>query len=133
MNGEYEFDKLILETEREITNLKTAHKRPLGSLDFFSQTKSFNLTLPEQYGFHFLTFWFEVTVATPDVAPPIVQVGWDTPPGFLYIDLYESKVNSSYTVWSYKLNLASETISSTTFKATATSSLPIQSMTVRNA
>ena len=132
-SGDKEIDAMITSMERELTALKTSHQRPLGSLDFFTKTEDLNITLDSQYGTYTKTFWVDVTIQTPEVTPPIVQIGWDIPTGFNYVDLFEYSINANYNVWSYKLWLQSATISSTTLKVTATSSLPIGSITWRSA
>ena len=132
-SGDREVDAMITSMERELTALKTSHQRPLGSLDFFTKTEDLNITLDSQYGTYTKTFWVDVTIQTPEVTPPIVQIGWDIPTGFNYVDLFEYSINANYNVWSYKLWLQSPTISSTTLKVTATSSLPINSISWRSA
>ena len=132
-SGERQIDSMITSMERELVALKTAHKHPLGSLDFFTKTEQLQLTLPEQYGTHYLLFWVDVTIQTPEITPPIVQIGWDIPQGFNYVDLFDYNMNATYSTWSYKMSLASPTISSATFNVTATSSLPVQSITWRTA
>lgn len=132
-SGDREIDAMITSMEREITALKTSHQRPLGSLDFFTKTEDLNITLDSQYGTYTKTFWVDVAIQTPEVTPPIVQIGWDIPTGFNFVDLFEYNINANYNVWSYKLWLQSATIGSTTLKVTATSSLPISSITWRGA
>lgn len=132
-NGEREFNELLTSCEKELVALKTAHKRPLGSLNFYTLTQSITVSLSQQYGTYNALFWVDVNIETPDIIPPIVQVGWDTPSGFNYIDLYEYSVNASYSTWSYKMFLQSPSVSSATFNVTATSSLKILSIQSRSA
>jgi len=132
-NGEREICELITSCERELTALKTSHRHPLGSLDFYQQSETLSLSLTQEYGTYDILFWLDVTIETPTVTPPIVQIGWDVPNGFNYVDLYEYNINDSYSVWSYKLFLQSPTISTASFKVTAVSSLPIVSITQRSA
>ena len=132
-SGDREIDAMITSMERELTALKTSHQRPLGSLDFFTKTEDLSITLDYSYGSYSKSFWVDVAIQTPEVTPPIVQIGWDIPTGFNYVDLFEYSINANYNVWSYKLWLASATIGSTTLKVTATSSLPISSITWRSA
>lgn len=132
-NGEREFNEMLAWMESEILALKTAHQRPLGALDFFEQTTTLDLVLNDTgYGSYTKTFWLDVTIQMPDVKPPIVQVGWDLPAGFSYVDFYESTTTDDYDVWSYKLSLTSPTIVNVPFKVSALSSLPIISITARN-
>ena len=131
-SGEHEIDAFIKSCERELTNLKTSHPHPLGSLNFYQQTEVLNVPLSESYGTYTAVFWVDVTIQTPDVTPPIVQIGWDTPPGFKYIDLFEYKINDNYSVWSYRLFLQSTTQQSAQLSVTATSSLPISSISYRS-
>lgn len=130
-NGEYEFDALISSIDREIRDLKTAHRRPLGALDFFTLTENIQVNLTSQFGQYYAEFWVDVTIDTPDATPPIVQTGWDTPSNFSSMDLASFSVNASYTVWSYKFTLVSSTQSSAAFNVTATSSLPVKSIGLR--
>lgn len=132
-NGEREFNELITSCERELTNLKTSHQHPLGSLNFYQTTQVLNITLTDSYGVYDALFWVDITINTPDVTPPIVQIGWDTPQGFKYIDLFEYKINNSYSVWSYKLYLQSPSLTSAQLSVTAISSLPIISISYRSA
>ena len=132
-NGEREFNQLLTSVEKELTALKTAHQHPLGSINFYTLTQNISVTLSENYGVYDKMFWVDITVASSSVAPPIVQVGWDVPSGFNYIDLYEYSINASYTTWSYKLYLQSPTKTSASFNVTATSSMQIQSITYRSA
>lgn len=132
-NGEREICELIKSCENELTAIKTSHRHPLGSLDFYSFTQTLNISLTSSYGVYDALFWVDVTIQTPDVTPPIVQIGWDTPPGFNYIDLFEYNINATYSVWSYKLFLQSPSLSSASLSVTAVSSLPITSISYRSA
>lgn len=130
-SGEYELDSLIKDIDREIRDLKTAHKRPLGALDFFTLTKGITVSLTSQFGQYYADFWIDVTIDTPDATPPIVQTGWDVPNNFASMDLAAYSVNASYTVWSYRFTLVSSTQSSASFNVAATSSLPVKSIQLR--
>lgn len=132
-NGEREINELITNCEKELTNLKTSHQHPLGSLNFYTKTETLNIPLSSSYGVYDALFWLDIKIATPDVTPPIVQIGWDTPPGFKYIDLFEYNINASYTEWAYKLFLQSPTQTSAQLTVTAVSSLPINSISYRSA
>lgn len=132
-NGEREVNALITSCEKELTNLKTSHQHPLGSLNFYTKTQTLNITLSSSYGVYDALFWLDVKINTPDVTPPIVQIGWDTPPGFKYIDLFEYNINSAYSQWSYKLFLQSPSQTSAQLTVTALSSLPINSISYRSA
>ena len=85
-NGEIEFDSLINDIDKELRDLKTAHRRPLGSLDFFTLKQSVTVNLTYEYGYYYRDFWIDVTIETPEVTPPIVQTGWDVPSNFSRID-----------------------------------------------
>ncbi len=132
-NGEREFNELLTSVEKELTALKTSHKHPLGSIDFFTKTETISVSLSQQYGIYAYMFWVDVHVEAPTVTPPIVQIGWDVPSGFNYIDLYDYDISDSYATWSYKMFLQSPSVSSASFKVTATSSLPIISIQSRSA
>lgn len=131
MTTEREVWDLIQGVENELTNLKTAHQRPLGALDFFKKIQSLTVILQNPYGTYYKDFWVDVKIEKPEVTPPIVQSGWDLPSGFLYIDLYEYAVSFDYSTFSYRLALQSENISSATFNFSALSSQPIKSIGVR--
>ena len=132
-NGEREINELITSCEKELTALKTSHRHPLGALNFYNKQETLDITLTEEYGAYDALFWVDVTIATPDVTPPIVQIGWDVPTGFNYVDLFEYSINASYSVWSYKLFLQSPTQTTASLKVSAVSSLPIQSINYRSA
>ena len=132
MSGDQEYDKLIKFIDNEITNLKTAHERPLGALDFFHYSKTVTVNLQNTYGYYYLDFWLDVTIKTPDATPPIVQTGWNVPSGFVRMDLYEYAINADYTKWSYRLVLDSSSQSTATFKVSVVSSLPIVSIGTRS-
>lgn len=128
------FDEMIKFVDKELTNLKTAHLRPLGALDFFhmSKTLTVNLSDPYNIGYYNAVFWIDVTIKQPDIIPPIVQTGWNIPNGFSRMDLYEYAVSSDYSVWSYKLTLESSSTNSASFLASAVSSVPILSIGTRS-
>lgn len=130
-NGEREFNAMLTSVERELTDIKTSHQHPLGSLDFYQKKQAVTVNLDYSYGFYNKTFWIDITIQTPSVAPPIVQVGWDIPNGFNYMDLFEYQINATYSVWSYKLNLGSPDLDSATFNVSAVASLPILSISTR--
>ena len=117
--------------KRELTALKTSHQRPLGTLDFFSQSSTFNVNLSESGGTYLATIDVIVTIETPTTTPPIVQTGWDTPQGFYRVQFLDFNVSNNFSQWTYKLELnsAGASISSATMKITAISSQPVQSIT----
>ena len=129
MNNEYEFAKYLKDIENEITNLKTAHQRPLGALSFFEQNFDFTVNLSYSVGVYIATFNVIVKIATPSVKPPIVQTGWDIPAGFYSVDFLDFNVDSNYETWTYKLQLLSPTTTTANFKVKALSSQPIESIT----
>jgi len=131
-NGEREFNESLVSVEKELTALKTAHIHPLGSINFYTKTETIEVTLEDLYGTYYKDFWVDVTIQMPSVKPPIVQVGWDVPAGFGYMDLYEYSINATYTVWSYRLSLMSPTQSSASFPVTAVSAMPIESISYRS-
>ena len=117
--------------KRELTALKTAHDRPLGTLDFFHESRTFTVNLTESYGIYMATFNIIVQTETPTVVPPIVQTGWDTPNGFYRVDFLDFSVNNLYNQWVYKLQLISPgtVITSADMKVVSISSQPITSIT----
>lgn len=128
-NGEYEFDKYLREMENEVVNLKTAHQRPLGALDFFKKSVDFNLNLPYQYGSYSATINVIVKITTPTAKPPIVQTGWNIPPNFFSVDFMDFSVSNDYETWTYQLYLSNQSVSSVNFKVSSISSQPIESIT----
>lgn len=129
-DAEREYDQLIKNMENEVLALKTAHQRPLGALNFFKKSLDFNVNLTESYGIYVATFNVVVNIAAPEVRPPIVQSGWDTPAGFFYIEYLDFSNNSNYSTWSYKFRvLTQDATSSATIKFGAVSSQPINSIT----
>ena len=128
-NGEYEFDTMLKSMEREVLDLKTAHQRPLGALNFFSKQDTFTITLNYIYGTYYREFYIIVKVTKPIAHPPIVQTGWDTPPNFFLVELLEYSISADYTTWTYKLDLLSDTESTANFKVGVKSSQPIESIT----
>lgn len=130
-NGEREINELITEMENEVTNLKTAHQRPLGALNFFKKTDSFTIPLQSLAGVYLANFKLIIQIATPSVTPPIVQAGWDTPANFYRVERTEMAISADYTTYTYKLRLQTQTaLASAILKAEALSSQPIESMTV---
>lgn len=117
--------------KRELTALKTAHDRPLGTLDFFHESRTFTVNLTESYGIYMATFNIVVQIETPTAIPPIVQTGWDTPNGFYRVDFLDFSVNNLYNQWIYKLQLISPgtVITSADMKVVSISSQPITSIT----
>lgn len=131
-DGEREFDSMIKSMESEVLNLKTAHERPLGALDFFSLTETIEVELDYSGGSYGKDFWIDVTIQASNIKPPICQVGWDNPPNFIPMDLLEYNISSDYSVFSYRLTADSPTEDSAVFKVTAVSSMPIQSISLRS-
>ena len=130
-NGEREIDALFTEMEKEVTNLKTAHQRPLGALNFFKQSAQFTIPLTSIVGTYIATFNFVVKIATPTTTPPIVQAGWNTPPNFFRVERQEMAVSADFSTYTYKLRLQTQTaLASAIFNAGAISSQPIESLTV---
>jgi hypothetical protein len=132
-NGEREINNLLTSCEKELTALKTAHRHPLGALDFYNKRETLNINLSESYGVYEALFWVDVTIETPDVTPPIVQIGWDVPSGFNYVDLFEYNINANYSVWSYKLFLQSPSKTTAVLPVSAISSVKINSISYRSA
>lgn len=122
-NGEYEIDRYIKEMEDEVKNLKTAHQRPLGALDFFKKSKTFRIEL-DQYSY--ATFYITVRIAPPNTKPPIVQTGWSVPQDFFVTELNSFSISNDYEIWTYNLTLSSnQSVSSVDFKVSSLSSQPI--------
>lgn len=128
-NNEYEFAKMLKEMENEVLALKTAHQRPLGTLDFFSDKISFGVTLNYEYGVYYREFNVVVKIATPTTTPPILQPSWDTPQGFYTVWLNSINISNDYTTYTYNMYLLDATLSSATIKFGALSSQPIESIT----
>lgn len=129
-DAEREYASLITSMEREVLALKTAHQRPLGALNFFTKSESFDVNLTEQYGVYVANITLVVNIATPAVKPPIVQTGWDTPPGFLNINFTNFAVSSDYSTWTYTIQLLTTTaMASAPMKVSSLSSQPINSIT----
>ena len=126
---EREFVNLIDNMEREVLELKTAHQRPLGTLNFFQKNVSFNINMSA--GGFGASFNLIVNVATPTAKPPIVQMGWEIPSGFYDVSVMNMSVNGDYTVWTYELFLANidGTAKTVNFNAGAISAQPIESLT----
>lgn len=130
-DAEREISQMLIDAEKELTALKTAHQRPLGALDFFSLTQQIIVDLEYSYGAYDRTFWIDVKIQESDVKPPICQVGWDDPPNFIPMDLWESNISDDYTTFSYKFYIGSPDQARAVFNATAISSMPIVSITRR--
>lgn len=130
-NCEREIDQLFTEMEKEVANLKTAHQRPLGALNFFTKNQSFTVNLSLMAGSYIATFNIIVKITTPTATPPIVQSGWDTPANFYRVERLEFGTNMDYDTYTYKLRLSTtSTVPSTTLKVYALSSQPIESITL---
>jgi len=127
-NPEKELNSYLLDMEREVLALKTAHQRPLGALNFFKDNLNFNVNLTESFGVYGADIEVIVNIARPSVTPPIVQAGWDTPSGFYTVNFRDFNTSADYSTWTYQLQLLSETVSSTTMKFGVLSSQPINSI-----
>lgn len=128
-----QFDDMIKFVDRELTDLKTAHLRPLGALDFFHLAQTVSVSLQQIGGVsYYKEFWVDVTIERPDALPPVVQIGWNIPDGFGWMDLYDFSVSSDYTRWSYQMALTSPDTDSASFLVSAVSSVPIVSIQVRS-
>lgn len=128
-----QFDDMIKFVDRELTDLKTAHLRPLGALDFFHLAQTVSVSLQQIGGVsYYKDFWVDVTIKQPDALPPIVQIGWNIPDGFGWMDLYDFSVSSDYTRWSYQMALTSPDRDSARFLVSAVSSVPIVSIQIRS-
>ena len=125
-DAEREYTQLIKSIEDEVLNLKTAHQRPLGVLNFFRKTQDITVT-SDQYGY--VDFNIVVKIATPTVTPPIVQTGWNIPNGFYVVDIYQMSINSNYDTWTYRLALQQASQFTTTLNVSVISSQPIESIT----
>lgn len=119
--------KKLKEVDRELTALKTAHQRPLGTLDFLQKSSEFTVNL-DSYGAASINV--TVTIETPTVTPPIVQTGWSVPQNCYSVDLTAFNTSANYSQWTYKLSINTyPAVASANMKITALSSQPIQSIT----
>lgn len=132
-NAEFEYDRYLKDMEREVLDLKTAHQRPLGALNFFSKQTSFTVNLQYSYGSYYREFYVVVKITKPTAKPPIVQTGWNTPANFFMVDFIDFSVSGDYETWTYKFDLLSNTYSSALMKIGVKSSQPIESITWRYA
>lgn len=130
-DGEYEYDRLLKSMENEVLALKTAHQRPLGTLNFFRKSLDFNVEIAA--GAYSVGFYIDVKIGTPSVRPPIVQAGCSIPNGFFETTYEGMTTNGDYSVWSYALSLSNDNSSAQTInvKATALSSQPITELSWR--
>ena len=127
-NGEHEYAQTIADIETEILALKTAHQRPLGTLNFFQKSATLTISIPAgSYGREFIV---TVKIEAPSAKPPITQVGWEIPSGFYDVSIINMSVNGSYDTWSYRLFLNADASAQTvSFRVGAISSQPINSIT----
>lgn len=127
-NSEREFAEMIKGIENELRDLKTAHQRPLGTLNFFRESSNFTVNIAA--GNYAAVFDVVVTIEEPTVTPPIVQVGWEIPSGFYDVSVFDMTTSPDYSIWTYQLALlnngAAETVA---FKFGAVSAQPIKSIT----
>ena len=127
-DGEYEYAQILKEMENEILALKTAHQRPLGTLNFFQKSETFSLNI--EAGSYGIYFTIEVEVAKPTAKPPITQVGWEIPSGFYDVTIVDMSVSGDYDIWTYELFLNSDEYAhNVDFKVGVISSQPINSIT----
>jgi len=101
---ERQFDNLIKKMEREVRDLKTAHQRPLGALDFYLDTLSFDVNI--QSGAYGVSFYVDVQLKEPTAKPPIAQIGYNIPNGFYDVSVMSRSVDAKYTTWTYRLMLS---------------------------
>lgn len=128
-NGETDLAKFIKGVEGELLALQTAYQRPLGALDFYKESASIPLTLEESYGVYYVEVTIEVKVEASSIPPPIVQLGYDVPAGFITVIFDGVSTDEGFTTWTYKLALMSLTTSTATLKIGVTSSQTITSLT----
>lgn len=119
--------KRLKEIDRELTALKTAHQRPLGTLDFLQKSLGFTVNLGS---FGATSIEVTVTIETPAVTPPIVQTGWSIPGNCYSVDLTSYTTSADYSQWTYTLFISTyPVLSSVNMTVTALSSQTIQSIT----
>ena len=117
----------LKEIDRELTALKTAHQRPLGTLDFLQKSLSFNVSIG-QYGA--VSIDVTATIETPTGGPPIVQTGWSIPNNCFSVDLTSYSVSADYSQWTYRLFINTyPPLSSVNMSVTAVSSQTIKTIT----
>lgn len=126
-NGEYEYAQTIKDIETEILALKTAHQRPLGTLNFFQKSATLSISITAgSYGREFNVI---VKISSPSVKPPITQVGWEIPAGFYDVSVINMTANANYDTWTYRLFLNNDGSAQTvSFRVGVISSQPIISI-----
>ena len=124
-NGEYEFAQMLSQMENEVLALKTAHQRPLGTLNFFQSNTAFNVNI--NAGEYSAYFKISIKIAPPSAKPPILQAGWEIPSGFYDVTLINTTINSNYDLWEYTLGISNSNASAQTvpFSVGVVSSQPI--------
>ncbi len=127
-DGERQYAETLNEIESEILALKTAHQRPLGTLNFFQKSATLSISIPaNSYG---RDFYVVVKIETPTTKPPITQIGWEIPSGFYDVSIINMTVNGNYDTWTYELFLNNDGSAQTvSFRVGAISSQPITSIT----
>lgn len=127
-DGEREYVQMLTSMEQEVLNLKTAHQRPLGTLNFFKSSSTFTIPLVDYGGSYSADIAVVVIIATPSITPPIVQTGWSVPASFYTVDLINFSVSGDYTTWTYTLFLQSTSVSSPQLTISALSSQPVEAI-----
>ena len=127
-DAERELAQMFNNMEKEILALKTAHKRPLGALNFFRDSLDFTIVIGAgDYG---KGITIVVQVETPTAKPPIVQAGWNIPSGFYDTSILDMNANANYDIWTYKIYINNDgSAQNVPFNFTAISSQPILSIT----
>lgn len=113
------FDETITQMEREVRDLRTAHTRGLGMMNFSTASATASSTSPDYY-----TYNIVVTFSNGDTFPPICQLSANQSKG----GFFGATWNSSNLTFSTQYMNSDYTDPAPTVKAV--SSAPISSITV---
>ena len=134
-NGEKQIDDELRFIEKELTNLKTAHQRPLGTLDFFHKTERLSVKLdnpggsPDYFGY----FWVDIELEESAIKPPICQLAYDVPIGSGEASLWDTVISSDYKTFSYRFFFVDSPTQYGPFDVQTVSSIPVKNVSVRYA
>lgn len=113
------FDKIIIDLEREVRDLRTAHTRGLGMMNFSTMSATASATSPDYF-----TYDVVVTFSNGNTFPPICQLGADQSKGGFFGATWDSG-NLTFST-----QYQNSDYSDPAPTITAVASTPIQSITV---
>ena len=130
-DAEYEYAKMLTSMEKEVLDLKTAHLRPLGALNFFYKQETLTIPLTYSYGMYEAEVYIRTSVEPAGAGAPIVQIGWDRI-DHVMSELFDFTISGDYSSWTYRVWIYSNSANSVNLPVSVISSQPINSISWEN-